>query len=190
MFYIISFDPDVSAPLSINDADLFFGSLLLKVDWEEYFDTNYPAMANWKKTYVRRISETSSINPLILLSSIMVEEKVSTGDIKPKTPFDLKLKRFAKSLIKEYYKHDGSNEFGYTNATFAVWKTFKEDNAKLAAFLVIYDLLKSKLKNTLETLRSIRQPAWRTENSDATRRSTEEELAWPFPSEECWDLSK
>ena len=179
------------APSSINDTDLFFGSLLLEVDWEEYFDSNFPGMPYWRKTYVRRISEESSINPLVLLSSIMVEEKNRTGDINnPETQLDSNIKEFAKSVIEEYYNHNGSNTFGYNNATFAVWKTYGEDKAKLAEFLVIYDMLKSKVKSTLDSMRSILEPIWSTENSEATRRSIEEGLVWPFPPEECWDLSK
>ena len=189
MLYFTGSNQDANLPPSIDDDDFFFGGNLLNEDWNEFFNVMAPGITNMRKAFILNLAESSSINPLILLSSIMIETKDSTGETDGvETTFDSDLTVFIQALINEYYKKSESNTLNCTDATFAIWKTLGEDEGQLRQLLTTYAMLKSNLKQPSPSSRSFRQLAARDDTSEPTVSATDEELIWPFPADECWDI--
>ena len=106
MLYFTGSNQDVNLPPSIDDDDFFFGGNLLNEDWSEFFNVMEPGITNMRMAFILNLAESSSINPLILLSSIMIETKDSTGETDGvETTFDSDLTVFIQALINEYYKN-------------------------------------------------------------------------------------
>ena len=189
MHYFTGSNQEANLPPSIDDEDFFFGGNLLNEDWNEFFNVMAPGITNIRKAFILNLAESSSINPLILLSSIMIETKNSTGETGGvETTFDSELTVFIQALINEYYKKSESHIHNCTDATFAIWKTLGEDGGQLRQLLTTYAMLKSNLKQPSASTRSFRQLVARYDTSEPTTSATDEELMWPFPEDECWDI--
>ena len=175
--------------MQINDDDFFFGGNLLSADWNEFFSVMAPGLTNLRRAFILNLAEWSSINPLILLASIMVETKDSTGETDGvEITFNSNSTAFIEALMNEYYKNNGSNILNCTNATFAIWKTLGEDEGQLREFLTTYATLKSNLMQPSASERSFQQLLARKDTSESPIENTDEELMWPFPTDECWDI--
>ena len=197
MFYLTVSTQDAKLPPFINDDDFFFGGNLLNVDWNEFFDVMAPSITNFRRAFILNIAEWSSMNPLILLASIMVETKDSTGETDGvEITFNSNSTAFIEALMNEYYKNNGSNILNCTDATFAIWRTLGEDEGQLREFLTTYATLKSNLMQPSASERSVQQLLARNDTSESPIENTsespientDEELMWPFPTEECWDI--
>ena len=168
----------------MDDDHFFFGVDLDKIDWANFFNEKYPGLSYSKREFILNVAQSASINPIVLLTSIILQNEDNSVEIKESDyQFHSRLSALATGLKNEYYKNKDPN---ITDATYAVWMSVDKDNDKLKEFLDVFALLSERLQET--SGHSSSETSRKVHNNH--KRNPTEELSFPFPQHECWDIGR
>ena len=101
-------EPD--APISIRDVvdkiPLRFSSKLHNVDWDNIIDQTLPHINNHRKNTIRHASGKYSINPMLILSKLVQDQKEISTRFQSDEEFMLSTNSFANELSRYEHKFD------------------------------------------------------------------------------------
>ena len=157
---------------------------MAKIDWANFFNEKSPGLSYSKREFILNLAQSAGINPIVILSSLILHNEVNSVETKEsEDEFHSRLANFTTGLKNEYYKNKDPN---ITDATYAVWMSVDKDNDKLKEFLDVFALLSERLQETPG--HSSSETSRNAHNNH--KRNPTEELSFPFPQHECWDIGR
>ena len=180
----------------MDDDHFFFGYDLDNIDWANFFNEKYPGLSYLKREFILNVAQSASINPIVLLTSIILQNEDNSVEIKESDyEFHSRLSALATGLKNEYYKNKDPN---VPAATYAVWMSVDRDSDKLKEFLEVFALLDKRLETPGHSSSELSGKADDYDDDDYDLNDYDddkvfddtEELALPFPHHECWDIGR
>ena len=173
---------------NFKDDDLFFGSHLYTVRWTAVFKKAAPKLASERRDFILMVAGTSTINPVIILSWLMIENKIDNEG--SDTDFRQEVKAFAEDLLNQYMDATDMSHSNSDNAALPLLKVLGEDYDKLQRFFVVYAYTKKEIDDdqrnlNADSLQYFRQRLQTTKQQD---QALEEILIMPYPVDECWNI--
>ena len=172
----------ISADAVINMMNLRYTYDLHNVDWKNVIRGSLPFLSPHREENILHISGEYSINPLVLLTKVLLDEK--ENQIKYSRTSDKEyiknLKQFANGLSIHYqegYLRESDHEISPHEQSLR--KAFVQDEAKLMKFLYTYHKIMKKYEIPLIVPMKV---AKRTDSQEIS-------LELPFSKDECWTLS-
>ena len=179
----------------MTDNHFFFGDDLAKIDWANFFNEKSPGLSYSKREFILNLAQSAGINPIVLLSSLLLHNEDNSVETKEsEDEFHSRLANFTTGLKNEYYKNKDPK---IPDATYAVWMSVDKDNDKLKEFLEVFALLDKRLETPGNSSSELSGKAddydddydLKDYDEDSVFDDTEE-LAFPFPHHECWDIGR
>ena len=178
---MISRYDDNSLMKIIDDRHFRFSGTLHVIDWRKVIKSSIPHLNGARINYMMSLAGAVSLNPLILISSVVVDDTLSQSPtiIDDKSFFqDLNL--FAETLIRSHLEHEVHPR--YNHALESIWKTFQHKNEKVEEFARIYNDLYAKNDLNLDV-------SSKHETRDLGMVDLNNTMQWPWPPGECWEFS-
>ena len=166
----------------MNMMNLRYTYDLHKVNWINVIRGSLPSLSSHRHENILHISGEYSINPLVLLTKVLLDEKENRAKYSRTSDKEYikNLKRFANGLSINYqegYLHNSDPEF--SPHELSLRKAFVQDEAKLMKFLYTYHKIMKKYEIPLIVPMKV---AKRTDSQEIS-------LELPFSKDECWTLS-
>ena len=164
-----------------DDSSFQFSSSLHGLDWKRITKSSIPSLNEDRVNYLLSLAGAFSINPLLLLTAIIVNEDLNIPSTElSDNGFYRTLTPLTEKLVRSNV--EGSSDPKYTKAVASIWNTFQRDDKKLEEFLRIYNHLYTKNgfnfhDNPKDEIRNVREV------------DLNHTLQWPWPSGQCWELS-
>ena len=173
---------------NFQDDDLFFGSHLYTVRWIDVFKKAAPKLASERRDFILMVAGTSTINPVIILSWLMIENKIDNEG--SDNDFRQEVKAFAEDLLNQYMDATDMSHANGDNAALPLLKVLGEDYDKLQSFFVVYAYTKKEIDEdqrnlNADSLQYFRQRPQSTKQQD---QELDEILIMPYPVDECWNI--
>ena len=185
-----SFDSsyNIMSPERFKDEDLFFGTHLYNVSWTILFKEIAPLLTPERRDFILIVAGTSTINPVIILSWLIIDKKIDNEG--SDTEFHQDVKAFAEQLLTEYMESADTSNSDTNDGAFALLKVLGEDYARLRTFLAVYGYITEqnvKEQNSYKLDRSwaFNRMSQKTKQQD---EESEEALILPYTVGECWNI--
>ena len=172
----------ISAEAIMNKMNLRYTYDLHNVDWKNVIRGSLPFLSPHREGNILHISGEYSINPLVLLTKVLLDEK--ENQIKYSRTSDKEytknLKRFANGLSIHYQEgYLRESDHGISPHEQSLRKAFVQDETKLMKFLYTYHEIMKKHEIPFIVPRKVGK---RTANQEIS-------LQLPYSRDECWTLS-
>ena len=171
----------ISAKAIMDMMTFRYAPNLHKVDCRKYVKRALPFLSDNRRSSILHISGEFSINPLLILTNVLIEEEKNRPySTRSDKDFSKDLKRFANDLSLNYQEGHLSNDNPRSSPLeYSLRKTFSDDDDILSTFLYTYQAIKEKYGIQLIT------------SSKSLKRDATEEiiLDFPFSKDECWTIS-
>ena len=185
-----SFDSsyNIMSPERFKDEDLFFGTHLYNVSWTILFKEIAPLLAPERRDFILIVAGTSTINPVIILSWLIIDKKIDNEG--SDTEFRQDVKAFAEQLLTEYMESADMSDSNTNNGAFALLKVLGEDYARLQKFLAVYGYITQQNVEAQNSYELDRSRAFNPmgQKTKQQEQEPEEILILPYPVGECWNI--
>ena len=161
-----------------DDSQFWFSVGLQNVNWTKVLMTNAPFYTETQREIVLNAAGHDSINPLIIITSLVLEHR-SNSEISTKGDkgFSKSIRYMTDFLADQYEKFDNATEKPKSNAgTSAIWKVLDEDNGKLSRFFALYQEILGE--NEISSKASFGDAKF-TDRQAFT-------MNWPWPKGRAW----
>ena len=169
----------------MEDITLRYSSHLNTIDWEDLLNKELPLTSHHRKNILLHLSGQYSINPLLLLSKIVIDQTDVYGyAIKSDEEFRTSLKAFANDLSRYDQDFDSQNIKAETSSLeYSLQKVLSDDDELTDDFLTVCKALRDR--NDISTITAS------TKQHQRIFKRTEEEkigLKLPYGQSECWQF--
>lgn len=170
----------------VDKVSLRYVPELHNVDWVNIIEKSLPYINIYRKDAILHVSGQFAINPVLVLSKLVQDQKKISHTWQSDKDFSLSLTEFANELSRHDQEFDAVKfEIDTSRLEYSLRKAFNNDAQLVQDFLNISDNIVQRHRISTET---------GTPNSidhqDQFKRQNEEiELALPFSSNECWQAS-
>ena len=166
---------------ALDDTNFRFSKSLRGIDWKKIAKSSLPLLNDERIDYVLSLAGAVSVNPLILITSIIVDDILSQSPITlGEKHFQQELSQLAESMVRSYLEHSEQTEYGPSFE--AIWKTFQQNNDKVEKFAKVYmDLYTTSRLN-------FNAPS-QYDTRDVGQLDLNNTMLWPYPYGECWEFS-
>ena len=165
----------------INMVHLRYTSDLHNVDWKNVIRRSFPLLPIHRKDSILHIGGEYSINPLVLLTKVLLDEtENSSYSQRSDKDFSKNLKQFANKLSIHYQEANLPNdkpEISPIKRSFT--KVFQDDNKTLTKFMYTYHEMAKRYELPVKPQRKV------SKREDSQGIS----LVLPFSKDECWTMS-
>ena len=167
---------------------MFFGSHLYNVSWASVFKEAAPMLPSERRKFILVVAGTSTINPMLILTSLIIDNKIGTS--RSDTVFRQDVKSFAEEILNQYMESSQIPNANANNGPFILLKVLGSDYAKMQRFLLVYD----GLKKEVDKMQGGNAPDNQDSNQRLSHRAKErwqeptEMMILPFPLGECWNI--
>ena len=147
-------------------------------------ENSAPFLNQGKRAILLSLSGAHSINPLILLTSVIIDEELDLANTdKSEKNFFKGLKKLSTFLVRFNNQFERSlHKPKINSAMSSVWETHRRKDETLARFVERYHTLLSQNKIS----RSIHFNDTSFNRRNVNLKSS---MVWPWKEEECWELS-
>ena len=168
----------------LEDSHFRFSGWMHHVNWRSVIENSATFMNNGKQEILQSLAGAHSINPLVLLTSVIVEDKLDLANTHlSDQDFFNGLKRLSTLLVRSHNQFQRSAYRPKINSAMSsVWLTLHEKDETLSHFIDMYHTLLSQNKISLVTSRKDRSSKGRNINLKSS-------MVWPWKDSECWELS-
>ena len=180
-------DKQTSILEMVDRISLRFSSILHDVDWDYIIDQTLPYTNNHRKNTIRHASGKYSINPVLLLSKLVQDQKEISHIFQSDEEFMSFTNSFANELSRCEHKFDAiSSEGSMTLLEYSLRNALNNDDALIHDFVGICESILQK-HDILEKT-GISKPV---DQRDVFKRNQDDtiELELPYSATECWQLS-
>ena len=165
---------------TILDNNYFkFNRPLHGVEWKMVIRSNLPFLNKARSDYILSLAGAYSLNPLILVTTVMVDEELSKPLIDTDDDdFRHRIRLFADTIARshlENFKSDG--------VLTSIRVAFGGDHEKLEKFVELYNKLHNE--NGLSSAKEKETNVWLTERDEDLNNT----MQWPWPPNQCWEVS-
>ena len=171
----------ISLESIMNMMHLRYTSDLHNVDWRNVIRRSFPLLPNHRKDSILHIGGEYSINPLVLLTKVLLDEtENSSYSQRSDKDFSKNLKQFANKLSIHYQEANLPNdkpEISPIKRSFT--KVFQDDNKTLTKFMYTYHEMAKRYELPVKPQRKV------SKREDSQGIS----LVLPFSKDECWTMS-
>ena len=171
----------ISLESIMNMMHLRYTSDLHNVDWRNVIRRSFPLLPNHRKDSILHIGGEYSINPLVLLTKVLLDEtENSSYSQRSDKDFSKNLKQFANKLSIHYQEANLPNdkpEISPIKRSFT--KVFQDDNKTLTKFMYTYHEMAKRYELPVKPQRRL------SKRKDSQGIS----LVLPFSKDECWTMS-
>ena len=177
-------------PERFTNEDLFFGAHLYNVSWTIVFKEVAPLLASERRDFILTVASTSTINPVIILSWRIIENKID--DEGSDAQFRQDVKEFAEEMLTQYMDSSGLSNSDTNNGALTLLKILGEDYDRLNRFLAVYAYIMQQNvgeQNDYDLDRSLAFNE-RRQKTKQQEQEPEETLILPYPVGECWNIGK
>ena len=177
-------------PESLKNEDLFFGAHLYNVSWTIVFKEVAPLLASERRDFILTVASTSTINPVIILSWRIIENKID--DEGSDAQFRQDVKEFAEEMLTQYMDSSGLSNSDTNNAALTLLKVLGDDYDRLNRFLAVYAYIMQQNVGEQHGYDLDRSLAFneRRQKTKQQEQEPEETLILPYPVGECWNIGK
>ena len=170
-----------SRRIIIDDSHFRFSGSLHGIDWKKTAKSSIPNLNDAKINYVMSIAGAVSLNPLILITSIIVDDTLSQSSttIDDKRFFQA-VNDLAEKLIRSHLEKEPHPK--YDHAFASIWKAFHHRNEKVEEFAREYNDLYSRNELNFDA------PS-KYDKRDVAMIDLNKTMQWPWPQGECWEFS-
>ena len=183
-------EPD--APISIRDVvdkiPLRFSPKLHNINWDEIIDQTLPHINNHRKNTIRHASGKYSINPMLILSKLVQDQKDISTRLQSDEEFMLSTNSFANELSRYEHKFDVMGpKVEISRLEYSLRNALNMDEELINDFLATCDSILQRHDILAKT--GISQPI---DQRDISKRNEGETivLELPYSNMECWQVSK
>ena len=177
-------------PERFKNEDLFFGAHLYNVSWTIVFKEVAPLLASERRDFILTVASTSTINPVIILSWRIIENKID--DEGSDAQFRQDVKEFAEEMLTQYMEKSGLSNSDTNNGALTLLKVLGDDYDRLNRFLAVYAYIMQQNvgeQNGYDLDRSLAFNE-RRQKTKQQEQEPEETLILPYPVGECWNIGK
>ena len=174
-------EDDMSLETIMNMMHLRYTSDLHSVDWKNLIRRSFPLLPNHRKDSILHIGGEYSINPLVLLTKVLLdEEENSSYSQRSDKEFSKNLKQFANKLSIHYQEGCLPNDEPQISPTeYSFTKVVQDDNKTLTKFMYTYHKMAKRYDLPVKLQRKV------SKRDDSQGIS----LVLPFSKDECWTMS-
>ena len=159
---------------------------LYSVDWADIIEKSLPYINIYRKDAIQHVSGQFSINPILVLSKLVQDQKKIPHTLKSDKEFSLSIKEFANDLSRYGQEFSVVNpEIEMSRLEYSLRKALHNDESLMQDFLSIYDTIFERhgILTKTGTIKSTDQ------KYEFKREDEEIDLALPYPSTQCWQAS-
>ena len=182
-------EPD--APISIRDVvdkiPLRFSPKLHTINWDEIIDQTLPHINNHRKNTIRHASGKYSINPVLILSKLVQDQKKISTRFQSDEEFMLSTNSFANELSKYEHQFDAqSPKVEISRVEYSLRNALNMDEELMNDVLATCDSILQRHAILAKT--GIYKPI---DQRDISKRNEDDTIALelPYSNMECWQLS-
>ena len=165
----------------LDESHFRYTRVLHGIDWKRITKSSVPFCNDDRIDYLLSVAGAVSLNPLILISSIIVDDVLSQypEDIGDKTFFQ-QLNQLAKNLVRAHLEYSPHPK--YNPAIASIWKTFQHNQEKVEKFARVYQELYDKNGISFDV-------PIEHHTRDVGTLDLNHTMQWPWPHGECWEFS-
>ena len=178
------------SPDRFKNEDLFFGAHLYNISWTIVFKEVAPLLASGRRDFILTVAATSTINPVVILSWLIIENKIDNEGSDAQFRQDVKV--FAEEMLTQYMDSSGMSNSDTNNGALTLLKVLGDDYDRLNTFLAVYAYIMQQNvgeQNGYDLDRSLAFNE-RRQKTKQQEQEPEETLILPYPVGECWNIGK
>ena len=181
-------DQRISIRDVVHKIPLRFSSTLHNVNWDDIIDQTLPHINNHRKNTIRHASGKYSINPVLILSKLVQDQKKISTRFQSDEEFMLSTNSFANELSRYEHKFDVMGpKVEISRLEYSLRNALNMDEELINDFLATCDSILQRHDILAKT--GISQPI---DQRDISKRNEGETivLELPYSNMECWQVSK
>ena len=154
------------------------------------FKEAVPLLPSGRRDFILMVAGTSTINPLIILSWLIIEKKIDDGG--SDTAFRKEVKAFAEDMLTQYMESTDMSHSNSNIGSFTLLKVLGDEYARLQRFLAVYNLVSQVIDEEQDTFDTNRLHSTKkgSQKTNQKEQEPEETLIMPYPPGECWNIGK
>ena len=180
-------DQRISIRDVVHKIPLRFSSKLHNVNWDDIIDQTLPHINNHRKNTIRHASGKYSINPVLILSKLVQDQKKISTRFQSDEEFMLSTNSFANELSKYEHQFDAlSPKVEISRVEYSLRNALNMDEELMNDVLATCDSILQRHAILAKT--GIYKPI---DQRDISKRNEDDTIALelPYSNMECWQLS-
>ena len=179
-------DERLSTLDAVDKVSLRFSAQLHNIDWEDIIEQTLPYVSNHRKNTIRHASGKYSINPVLLLSKLVQDQKEMSHIYQSDEEFMLSINSFANELSRYGHRFDAIGSTGkMSRMEYSLRNALNNDEELIQDFVGICESIwkEHDILAKTDASKAVDQRDVFKRNQDETIR-----LELPYSSTECWQL--